>query len=193
MFFRAQYFTAGHASSANPLCGKTEPVYLVGTGGRDSKTPVACQRLDRKSVSNCVIRGDIVMKPRFSGMVMAVFAVLAAAAPAFAHHGFTVEFDASKCMDLKGTLTGIDWENPHAYFHMDVKGADGNVQSWRLEMITPNALKRNGTSTAGFPRKYGQDHLRQGLPGQGRRHRLQRSCGIPRSNGRKDSHYRSVG
>ena len=105
-------------------------------------------------------------KPRLSVVMMAVFAVLAAAAPTFAHHGFTVEFDASKCTDLKGTLTGIDWENPHAYFHMDVKGADGNIQSWRLEMITPNALKRNGTSRQDFLENMGKTISARACPGK---------------------------
>ena len=46
-----------------------------------------------------------------------------------------------------GTLTGLEWDNPHAYLRMDVKTADGKVVPWRLEMITPNALKRNGTTS----------------------------------------------
>jgi Family of unknown function (DUF6152) len=83
------------------------------------------------------------------GIVMTLV-VLGAAAPAFAHHGFGVEFDANKCMDLKGTLTAIQWENPHAYFDMDVKGADGKAVTWHLEMVTPNALKRTGTTKEDF-------------------------------------------
>jgi hypothetical protein len=45
------------------------------------------------------------------------------AGAASAHHGFNVEFDGTKCLDLKGTLTGVIWENPHAYLQMDVKDA----------------------------------------------------------------------
>jgi uncharacterized protein DUF6152 len=90
------------------------------------------------------------MRVRFLGVLVAVCAVLGAAGPVFAHHQFGVEFDAKKCMNLKGTLTAIDWENPHAYFHMDVKDTDGKTESWRLEMITPNALKRNGTTRQDF-------------------------------------------
>jgi Family of unknown function (DUF6152) len=90
------------------------------------------------------------MRLQLPGFLLALFVLLGATVPVFAHHGFAVEFDGSKCMNLKGTLTGIDWDNPHAYFHMDVKNADGNVESWSLEMITPNALKRNGTSRQDF-------------------------------------------
>jgi len=90
------------------------------------------------------------MRLKLTGLVMPVFAICVGAAPAFAHHGFSVEFDGSKCMDLKGTLTGLDWDNPHAYVHMDVKDADGKTVSWSLEMITPNALKRNGTTRQDF-------------------------------------------
>jgi hypothetical protein len=67
-------------------------------------------------------------------------------------------------MDLKGTLTGIDWENPHAYFHMDVKGADGKVVSWSLEMITPNALKRNGTTRQDFTGNIGKPMAARACP-----------------------------
>jgi hypothetical protein len=90
------------------------------------------------------------MRVSFCGVLIAAVGFAGAAVPAFAHHGFTVEFDATKCMDLKGTLTGIDWDNPHAYFHMDVKDADGQTHSWSLEMVTPNALKRNGTTRQDF-------------------------------------------
>jgi hypothetical protein len=90
------------------------------------------------------------MRVRFPGIVIAAVALLGATAPAFAHHGFNVEFDGTKCLDLKGTLSGIDWENPHAYLQMDVKDADGKTEAWHLEMITPNALKRNGTTRQDF-------------------------------------------
>jgi hypothetical protein len=90
------------------------------------------------------------MRRKLPGVLIAVFALVVAAAPAFAHHGFSVEFDKDKCMDLTGSLSGIDWENPHAYFDMDVKQANGKAVTWHLEMITPNALKRNGTTRQDF-------------------------------------------
>lgn len=103
------------------------------------------------------------MRIKVPGFLLAVF-VLLGAAPAFAHHGFAVEFDASKCMNLKGTLTGIDWENPHAYVHLDVKDDSGKTQAWRLEMITPNALKRNGTSRQDFTENMGKPMAARACP-----------------------------
>jgi Family of unknown function (DUF6152) len=90
------------------------------------------------------------MRLKFAAVLITVSALGGGVTPAFAHHGFSVEFDGSKCMDLKGTLMGLDWDNPHAYLHMDVKDADGKIVSWSLEMITPNALKRNGSSRQDF-------------------------------------------
>ena len=90
------------------------------------------------------------MRVKPAGVLMAVLLLFGAADSTLAHHGFTIEFDPTKCMDLTGTLTGVEWENPHAYVRMDVKSADGKVVPWRLEMITPNALKRNGTTSEDF-------------------------------------------
>ena len=90
------------------------------------------------------------MRRKLPGVLNVAFALVVAAAPAFAHHGFSVEFDKDKCMDLTGLLSGLDWENPHAYFDMNVKEASGKMVTWHLEMITPNALKRNGTARQDF-------------------------------------------
>ena len=84
------------------------------------------------------------MRVRLPGVLTAV-CILGAAVPASAHHAFGVQFDATKCMDLKGTLVGLQWENPHAYIDVEVKDADGTAAKWHLEMVTPNALKRTGS------------------------------------------------
>ena len=90
------------------------------------------------------------MKRSFPGVLVAVVVLFGAVVPASAHHGYNIEFDGSKCLDLKGVLTNIKWENPHGYFDMDVKDASGKTVTWHLELLTPNAMKRNGTSRQDF-------------------------------------------
>ena len=96
------------------------------------------------------------MRVRLTGALIAVGCLLGLTGSALAHHGFNVEFDGTKCLDLKGTLTGVIWENPHAYLQMDVADASGKTVPWHLEMITPNALKRNGTTRQDFTANMGK-------------------------------------
>jgi len=78
-------------------------------------------------------------------VVLAAGAMLmAAAAPVWAHHAFAAEFDADKPIKFKGTVTKMEWINPHAWIHVDVKGEDGMVTSWMIEAAAPNALLRRG-------------------------------------------------
>jgi hypothetical protein len=67
-----------------------------------------------------------------------------AGAPAFAHHAFAAEFDAKKPVKLSGTVTKMEWINPHAWIHIDVKKPDGTVEEWMIETGTPNTLLRRG-------------------------------------------------
>ena len=71
-------------------------------------------------------------------------AIFMAGATVGAHHAFSAEFDENKPVNLEGTLTKADWVNPHAWLYLDVKGADGNVSNWAIEMGPPNALLRRG-------------------------------------------------
>lgn len=70
--------------------------------------------------------------------------LLLAALPAWAHHAFAAEFDAKKPVKLRGTVTKMEWINPHAWIHIDVKNADGTVTNWMVEGGTPNTLFRRG-------------------------------------------------
>jgi hypothetical protein len=81
---------------------------------------------------------------------------LCIAAPAFAHHTFSVEYDKDKCSDMTGTLTKVDWENPHVYFSLDLKDADNQVTSWTFEAVSVAYLKRSGIQRQDFVDNYGK-------------------------------------
>ena len=73
--------------------------------------------------------------------------------PLLAHHSFEAEFDRTKQVELKGTVTKFEWMNPHIWIYLDVVGADGKVTKWQFEGGAPNMLKRQGWS---------RDSLKQG-------------------------------
>lgn len=65
-------------------------------------------------------------------------------APITAHHSFSAEYDAKKVVTLTGTVTNVEWMNPHVYFYIDVEGEDGKAVNWACEMGPPNGLQRSG-------------------------------------------------
>ena len=77
-------------------------------------------------------------------VVTAALGLLLASVPVWAHHAFNSEFDANKHVNLKGTVTKMEWINPHAWMHIDVKKSDGTVEKWMVETGTPNTLLRRG-------------------------------------------------
>ncbi len=83
------------------------------------------------------------MRTKLSLMI-AGLGLLLAAVPVLAHHSFAAEFDAKKPVKLTGTVTKMEWINPHAWIYIDVKNSDGTVTNWMVEAGAPNALLRRG-------------------------------------------------
>jgi len=73
-------------------------------------------------------------------------AAVVMSAPMFGHHSFAAEYDSSKPIFVSGTVTKIEWMNPHARFYIDVKDEKGNVSNWEFELGSPNGLMRQGWS-----------------------------------------------
>ena len=84
-------------------------------------------------------------------LLIAAAALLAVSAQGLAHHAFSAEFDANKPLKLRGNVTKMDWINPHAWLHIDVKGSDGAVISWAIELGPPNALIKRGWTKQSVP------------------------------------------
>jgi len=86
-------------------------------------------------------------------LLVAVAASLLVPVSLWAHHAFAAEFDATKPVKLRGVVTKMDWINPHAWIHIDVKSADGKITKWDIEAAAPNSMLRRG---------FNQDSLKVG-------------------------------
>jgi hypothetical protein len=92
------------------------------------------------------------MRKNLSGAAAALGVLMMfAALPARAHHSFAAEFDENSPVKLRGTVKKVEWINPHSWITIEVKAADGQVQTWEIEAGAPNALFRSGFNKNSLP------------------------------------------
>jgi len=92
------------------------------------------------------------MNPMRTRILLAAFAaLLLVPVSLWAHHAFAAEFDANKPVKLRGSVTKMEWINPHAWIHMEVKATDGKVTKWMIEAAAPNAMLRRGFNQDSLP------------------------------------------
>jgi len=84
------------------------------------------------------------MKSKLIAVVVAGLGLLLCTVPMLAHHSFAAEYDSAKPITLTGTVTKVEWMNPHARFYIDVKDEKGEMNNWELELGSPNGLMRQG-------------------------------------------------
>ena len=95
--------------------------------------------------------------------ILIIFTTLLVVAPLWAHHGLTAIFDNSKKLTLTGTLTEVDWQNPHIVVLIDSKKDDGSVEMWKLESNPPAWFKRLGITRNDFAKAIGTTIKVEGL------------------------------
>jgi hypothetical protein len=112
------------------------------------------------------------MREKLTMLGLAV-ALLLFASPMFAHHSFAAEFDRDQAMKVTGTVTKIEWTNPHIWIYVDIKGSDGTVTNWAFQGGPPAYLTRSGwnrndlkigdtINIQGFKAKDGSNHAAGG-------------------------------
>jgi len=84
------------------------------------------------------------MKSKLLAVAVAGLGLLLCTLPMLAHHSFAAEYDSAKPITLTGTVTKVEWMNPHARFYIDVKDEKGEMNNWELELGSPNGLMRQG-------------------------------------------------
>ena len=123
------------------------------------------------------------MHTKTAMFAITVWLLLASADAALAHHAFGGEFDANRPVLLKGPIVKVEWVNPHAWIHMQVKKPDGTTEVWMVEGGSPNSLLRQGITRDSLP--IGTEIVVDGY--QARDHSLKRANGrnITYPDGRK--------
>jgi hypothetical protein len=91
------------------------------------------------------------MHKTLSILVVSAGLMMASSGPVLAHHSFAAEFDARRPVKLRGTVTKMEWVNPHSWIHIDVKNPDGSVSKWMIEAGAPNSLIRRGWNKNSLP------------------------------------------
>jgi len=84
------------------------------------------------------------MKARTLALGVLALGLFVASVPAIAHHAFSAEFDRNQPVKLTGTVTKVEWQNPHVWFYLDVTNEDGTVENWGFEMGPPHLLQGRG-------------------------------------------------
>ena len=88
---------------------------------------------------------------RTLSFVVGIGLLAARGVPVVAHHAFSSEFDSNRPVQMTGTVTKMEWVNPHSWIHVDVKKPDGTVENWAIEGGTPNTLLRRGLRKTDLP------------------------------------------
>ena len=91
------------------------------------------------------------MHKTLSILVVSAGLMMASSRPVLAHHSFAAEFDARRPVKLRGTVTKMEWVNPHSWIHIDVKNPDGSISKWMIEAGAPNSLIRRGWNKNSLP------------------------------------------
>jgi hypothetical protein len=90
------------------------------------------------------------MRTKLAFATVSLGVLLAATVPVQAHHSFSATYDGNKPITLRGTVSKLGWQNPHAHIYVDVKNADGKVVTWEVESAGPNALLKLGLRKEDF-------------------------------------------